>query len=133
MIPINTGDQFITRTDSLTTPFPKISKRITKREKAKLNDWLKTNAALEAERQGNDFAKRMFEHLDVNNWSPADGDGVHQYLFGDKYINGRIGDLKHIKEIIVSELQLNDDAITTNNTKVINTVELDPLIAWAFT
>ncbi len=123
LIPINAGDQFVTLSKSITSPFPKLSKRITKREKAKLNDWLQTNAILEAVRQGNDFAKGMFECLDVRNWSTADGESVHQFLFGAKYVNGHIGDLKYMGSV-VSELQLNANS---------NTTELDPLIAWAFT
>lgn len=136
LIPINTGDQFVTRSKAITSPFPKLSKRITKRETSKMHQWLKINVVLEAERQGNSFAKNMFERLDINNWSPADGDSVHQFLFGDKYVNGHIGDLKvkvTAKKVgIVSDLQLNEECVSINS-KDDNSHLSDPLIAWAFT
>lgn len=131
LIPIN----FVTRGKVITSPFPKLSKRITKRETSKMHEWLKINAVLEAERQGDTFSKSMFERLDINNLSLEDGDSVHQFLFGDKYANGNIGDLNvkvTAKKVgLVSDLQSNEECVSINS-KDNNSHLSDPLIAWAF-
>lgn len=91
---INTGDQFRTLTNGLTSPYPKLSKRMTKADLAKCNQWLMENAAAEANRQGNDFAKHQFEHLNPKNWTTADSESALQFTFGAQYVDGRIAKLK---------------------------------------
>ncbi|HIF9093782.1 TPA: hypothetical protein ACX6NR_002756 [Photobacterium damselae] len=116
---INTGDQFRTLTNGLTSPYPKLSKRMTKTDLAKCNQWLIENAAAEANRQGNDFAKHQFEHLNPKNWTTADSESALQFTFGAQYVDGRIAKLKVGSE----EKPTIDEQID---------VQLDPMISWAF-
>ncbi|NVO59956.1 hypothetical protein [Photobacterium damselae] len=116
---IKTGDQFRTLTNGLTSPYPKLSKRMTKTDLAKCNQWLMENAAAEANRQGNDFAKHQFEHLNPKNWTTADSESALQFTFGAQYVDGRIAKLKVGSE----EKPTIDEQID---------VQLDPMISWAF-
>jgi hypothetical protein len=90
-IPLLEGDVFETTTGRHTGPFPKFYKRTSLTEK-RLREWLKAEAIAEAKSRNDEFNLLQFERLDVNNWSPADGDSVNQYLFDDP--DGRIGNRK---------------------------------------
>ncbi|KZX57969.1 hypothetical protein A3709_20370 [Halioglobus sp. HI00S01] len=99
------GDRFVTVSGRITGPFPKNYKSAARGLRA-LNRWLKTEAIVEAKHTNSDYHATMWGALDENNWSPADGDGVNLYLFGDP--DGFIANRKVVMRDGQWELAIND-------------------------
>ena len=80
--PIKPGDVFKTSTGRTTTPYPKYStKRTTKPDIRRMNQWLIDNYKSEAEARGDDFNQTLAKGMDAGNFSIADAEGINLYLF----------------------------------------------------
>jgi len=82
---IKPGDVFRTSSGRTTTPYPKYStKRTTKPDQIKMNNWLIENAKAEAAARGDDFNVTQFSAMSALNFPPAAGDAANMYLFGEQ-------------------------------------------------
>jgi hypothetical protein len=83
---LSTGQIATTVTGRECSPFPKVD--CTSNRKAintvkRVDAWLRENAIAEATAQGQDFARRQFEYVDVKNITQSDKDCMSMFLFGE--------------------------------------------------
>lgn len=80
------GEQVLTATNRLTTPFPRVD--LTTERKAiatlkRVDQWLIDNAIQEAEARCDRFNLASFRLEKVNNFPQASKDSMEHYLFGE--------------------------------------------------
>lgn len=83
---VGEGDVFRTSSGRETSPAPRIDTTTDRKLQGSLirmREWLKQNAIDEAKARGDNFNLTQWSALNPNNWSPADGDAVNLYLFGN--------------------------------------------------
>jgi hypothetical protein len=78
------GDTFVTFSGHVTSGFPKYSRRSTKSDTKKIEQWLIDNAIAEAKHRIDNYNLQRFNKLNAGFLSSADYQDIKSYLFRDE-------------------------------------------------